>query len=343
MSLAASEQPFPPECSITAVLVTYAVSVAGHTSGSKPALMARHARPAREAVSSVSQGRINTHVRRTCRSKPTTSVVSTPVDTLPNAPVTASTPATLRPTPSAASALLAAGPIGGLVNVVSAGSCGPSGATSMIINHLLQITALSGPNGNIDFLNCGLTSGGWTPPLILINGIISVKPSQVAYNPGSAFSACKDFVSLFEEYGRQYGVPAIMLASFAMQESSCIPTTVGGAGEQGLMQITVDKCDGAPGGNCQDPDFNIHKGAQFFSQTLESVNGDLLLAIGHYNGWYKGLTYAEATAAAHNGHCREQNNLDYLHQFLNGWMLAINAYETDPPLGKYFNINNCSN
>lgn len=38
-----------------------------------------------------------------------------------------------------------------------------------------------------------------------------------------------------------------------MQESSCIPTTVGGAGEQGLMQITVDKCGGAPGGNCQDP------------------------------------------------------------------------------------------
>jgi hypothetical protein len=44
-----------------------------------------------------------------------------------------------------------------------------------------------------------------------------------------------------------------MLASFAMQESSCIPTTVGGAGEQGLMQVTVDKCGGAPGGNCQDP------------------------------------------------------------------------------------------
>ena len=38
-----------------------------------------------------------------------------------------------------------------------------------------------------------------------------------------------------------------------MQESSCIPTTAGGANEQGLMQITVDKCGGAPGGNCQDP------------------------------------------------------------------------------------------
>jgi membrane-bound lytic murein transglycosylase MltF len=47
-------------------------------------------------------------------------------------------------------------------------------------------------------------------------------------------------------------VPAILLASFAMQESSCNPNTVGGAGEQGLMQLTSDKCVGTPNGNCQD-------------------------------------------------------------------------------------------
>ncbi|KAF8558020.1 glycoside hydrolase family 23 protein [Imleria badia] len=323
-------------------LVSLTVSVAGHASGGKPTLMARHARAAREleAVSPVSGGQVNTHARRTCKHRPTISVVSptssvsTSAGPLPNSPVATSISVSQQPTPSSAGGLLAAntGPIGGLVNVVSAGSCGPSGATT-------QITALSGPNGNIDFLNCGLTFGGWTPPLIHINNIVSVRLSQVAYNPGSAFSACRDFVSFFDKYGPQYGVPAVMLASFAMQESSCIPTTVGGAGEQGLMQLTVDKCGGAPGGSCQDPDFNIHQGAQFFSQTLDSVNGDLLLAIGHYNGWYKGLTYAEATAAAQNGNCREQNNLDYLHQFLNGWMQDINVYENDPPLGKYFNLN----
>jgi hypothetical protein len=43
-----------------------------------------------------------------------------------------------------------------------------------------------------------------------------------------------------------------MLASFALQESSCNPTAVGGAGEQGLMQLTSDKCGDSPGGNCQD-------------------------------------------------------------------------------------------
>jgi membrane-bound lytic murein transglycosylase MltF len=43
-----------------------------------------------------------------------------------------------------------------------------------------------------------------------------------------------------------------MLAAFAMQESSCNPSAVGGAGEQGLMQITREKCKGAPNGNCKD-------------------------------------------------------------------------------------------
>ncbi|KAF8135671.1 glycoside hydrolase family 23 protein [Boletus edulis] len=328
--------------SFLTLFVALTVSVAGHNSGGKPALMAIHARAAREleTFSPVSRGHTKTYgsvVSSTLLPVAPTSVFPS-VDPLPNSPATTSTPVTPQPMSSPAGGLLAAhtGPMGGLVRVVSAGSCGPSRATT-------QVTALSGPNGDIDFLNCGLTSGGWTPPLLHMNSIVSVELSQVAFSPESAFSPCRDFVLFFERYGRQYGVPAVMLASFAMQESSCIPTTVGGAGEQGLMQITVDKCGGAPGGNCQDPNFNIHKGAEFFSQTLDSVNGDLLLAIGHYNGWYKGLTYAEATAAAHNGNCREQNNLDYLHQFLNGWMQDINVYENDPPLGKYFNLNVCSN
>jgi hypothetical protein len=127
-----------------------------------------------------------------------------------------------------------------------------------------------------------------------------------------------------------------------MQESSCNPNTVGGAGEQGLMQLTSDKCVGTPNGNCQDVDFNIGAGAKFFSQLLNENDGDLLSSIGHYNGWFQGMTHADATAAAHSGQCREQNNLDYLHQFLNGWCQNINAYQHDPPLGKYFNLNVCN-
>jgi hypothetical protein len=94
-----------------------------------------------------------------------------------------------------------------------------------------------------------------------------------------------------------------------MQESSCNPSAVGGAGEQGLMQITREKCKGAPNGNCKDivsylihdfelthrvychQDFNIRAGAEFFVATLASNGGDVFSTIGEYNGWKPGMTY----------------------------------------------------
>ncbi|KAG1808194.1 glycoside hydrolase family 23 protein [Suillus subaureus] len=125
-----------------------------------------------------------------------------------------------------------------------------------------------------------------------------------------------------------------------MQESSCNPSIVGGAGEQGLMQLTSDKCVGAPNGDCQDVDFNIGAGAKFFSQLLDENDGNLLSSI--EIPVLMVYVQADATAAAHGGDCREQNNLDYLHQFLNGWCQNINAYQHDPLLGKYFNLNVCN-
>jgi membrane-bound lytic murein transglycosylase MltF len=53
-----------------------------------------------------------------------------------------------------------------------------------------------------------------------------------------------------------------------MQESSCNPSAVGGAGEQGLMQITREKCKGAPNGNCKD--------IVSFLYTISSLRTDLL-------------------------------------------------------------------
>ena len=75
-----------------------------------------------------------------------------------------------------------------------------------------------------------------------------------------------------------------------MQESSCNPHTGGGGGEQGLMQISKDKCGGAPNGNCQDVDFNIRTGTKFFADTLNGNGGNLLLTLGNYNGWPKRMT-----------------------------------------------------
>jgi len=246
-----------------------------------------------------------------CKSRPTTA---TPVP---------------HPTPNYSSTSADNGQI---INVKS--NCGPIGATK-------QTTRTSGPNGSIHWLNCGLTGGGWNPPYVEISDLIFVPLTTAIQSRSSPFKACKPYISYFEKYGQQLGIPSIILASFAMQESSCNPNTIGGAGEQGLMQITKDKCGGAPGGNCRDPDFNIRTGAHFFANTLKDSGNNVIVAAGLYNGWRRGLTYSQATAAAKTRCCRCQNNCDYLHQFFNGWLQNINAYNSAFPLGLYFNLNVC--
>jgi hypothetical protein len=241
-----------------------------------------------------------------CKSRPTTAPVPHPT------PNYGSTPANN----------------GQIINVKS--NCGPIGATK-------QITSVSGPNGNIYWLNCGLTSGGWKPPHVEISDLIFVPLTTSIKSPSSPFAACKPYISYFEKYGQQLGIPSIILASFAMQESSCNPNTIGGAGEQGLMQITKDKCGGAPGGNCRDPDFNIRTGAHFFANTLRDNGNNVIAAAGLYNGWRRGLTYSQATAAAYTDCCLCQNNLDYLHQLVNGWFQGQDASR----VGVYHNLERC--
>jgi hypothetical protein len=119
-----------------------------------------------------------------------------------------------------------------------------------------------------------------------------------------------DYTKLMFE--RLSPVPAILLASIALQESTCNPNTVGKNGEQGLMQVTPEKCNGAPGGNCRDvvrtvpllflcqsclniiryfQYFNIGVGADYFRTVLDANGGNALLALGNYNGWKKGMTF----------------------------------------------------
>ncbi|KAL1723980.1 lysozyme-like domain-containing protein [Schizophyllum commune] len=234
---------------------------------------------------------------------------------------------------SAPTAAVADTLVDGVIHVKS--NCGNIGATK-------EVTATSGPNGNIDWLNCGVNNGGWNPPFVTVHDIVAKDLASAVKTSNTPFSACSAFTAMFEKYGNEHSIPPIMLAAFAMQESSCNANTVGGAGEQGLMQLTQDKCGGAPGGNCRDPEFNIRKGAEYFKGVLDGNGGDLLLAIGAYNGWQRGMTYGEATAARYSGNCHWQNNLDYLHQFLNGWVQNIDAYSHVPRLGKYFNLDGCN-
>ncbi|KXN91060.1 hypothetical protein AN958_03127 [Leucoagaricus sp. SymC.cos] len=86
-------------------------------------------------------------------------------------------------------------------------------------------------------------------------------------------------------------------------------------------------------------DFNIRTGAKYFADTLDDLDGDVLKAVGRYNGWCPGLTVKKTTATKCNGCCRCQQNLDYLHQLLKGWCQNINAH--DLKLGTYDNLKDC--
>ncbi|GAA5896856.1 hypothetical protein JCM6882_005051 [Rhodosporidiobolus microsporus] len=235
-------------------------------------------------------------------------------------------------------------------------TCGGSGATD-------ETSESGGPNGSEEWLNCGLSKNspdaGWTPPSIEISQLKTLTIEEALAMDDSVYSHCKDYVSLFEKYGDKHGLPPILLAAFAMQESSCKADTLGDAGGAfGLMQITegelhvlyslmrlvdsssrrADKCGDSPDGNCSDAEYNIKTAAAYFAKTLEEQGGNLLLALGTYNGWYDGLTYSKATEAAWGDCCECQNNLDYHQQMLNGWLLGIDGSQ----LGTSRNLEVCS-
>ncbi|WWD21715.1 hypothetical protein CI109_106202 [Kwoniella shandongensis] len=99
------------------------------------------------------------------------------------------------------------------------------------------------PNGAIGWLNCGLDAGGWTPPHVTVDQLIAAELSS-----DGVFSPCASYIDKFNQYADQFGLKGIMLASFAMQESTCNPSATGGNGEAGLMQLAHENCHGAPGG-----------------------------------------------------------------------------------------------
>lgn len=99
-------------------------------------------------------------------------------------------------------------------------TCGWSGATD---DH---------PNGSEDWLNCGVNGGGWSPPHVTIDQLIATELDSTG-----VFAPCAPYIEKFKQYGNEFNIYPIMLASFAMQESTCNPSVTGGGGEAGLMQI----------------------------------------------------------------------------------------------------------
>ncbi|BGP53887.1 hypothetical protein JCM8202_006080 [Rhodotorula sphaerocarpa] len=202
----------------------------------------------------------------------------------------------------------------------SSNNCGPSGATD------------ENPNGSESFLTCGISkndpSSGWQVPEGVTLDNIKTVSLEEALASNSVWEPCKQFVPLFEKYGKQLGLPPILLAAFALQESTCNANIAGDSGGAfGLMQITQDKCGGRDAQGCSEPDYNIRAGAEYFKKELDKAGGVLLKALGQYNGWYPSMTYSDATAAAYGSCCVCQQNLDYLFQMLDGWLLGRTGYE----------------
>ena len=56
------------------------------------------------------------------------------------------------------------------------------------------------PNGSEDWLNCGINSGGWTPPFL---GLHDVKAAPLTAD--GIFAPCADYIWAFEQYGGEFG------------------------------------------------------------------------------------------------------------------------------------------
>ncbi|CAD6586111.1 MAG: hypothetical protein CYPHOPRED_003424 [Cyphobasidiales sp. Tagirdzhanova-0007] len=130
---------------------------------------------------------------------------------------------------------------------------GPSGATT-------TISTRSGPNGSQAWLNHGISKikrwSRWTPPQLKLSQLKTVSLTKALKDPASPFHACKPYIKLFNSAAKKYNLPPILLASIAMQESSCQPSASGDDnGAFGLMQLIVENCKGRSGSDCAEPEF----------------------------------------------------------------------------------------
>jgi Transglycosylase SLT domain len=104
------------------------------------------------------------------------------------------------------------------------------------------------------WLDCGVnTTSGWTPPPITLDNIIYEDLSEVMSQPNNPFEPCQPYLWMFQQLAGDTGIPTILLASIALQESGCQPNVTGGAGEIGMMQVTNDKCPPGNIAKCYDP------------------------------------------------------------------------------------------
>lgn len=202
--------------------------------------------------------------------------------------------------------------------------CDPPNAT-------VNPTETSGPNGSTEWLTCGIRGSGWVPPRIDMDNLIYKSLRDILDSGNNdVFEGCRAFVDFFENAARDTNLPSSLLAAIAMQESSCQPGAIGGAGELGLMQVTGEKCP--QDGDCLDPQTNIYIGARYLRSRIDANGGNMLQAMGEYNGWFPNMREEDAN----NHPCPQRNNLDYLSNVFNAYIQGINP--TSVQMGFYYNM-----
>ncbi|KAH0548349.1 hypothetical protein GP486_007975 [Trichoglossum hirsutum] len=201
-----------------------------------------------------------------------------------------------------------------------------------------SVTPNSGPNGAEDWLNSGLKGNGWSPPHLDWHSLVKI---DIATFYSGAGANCRQYDWAFQASGKNNGIEPVFLAMIAMQESSCNKDA--GGGTPGLMQVA---CGNYPDGQCtKDVAKNVEAGAVYLRKQLQASGYNAIKALASYNGWFtaaesngmnggRGLTesYPCSPEGHHNG---DPQNLDYLHQTLNGWFLGLDPQGQDSWIGEY--------
>lgn len=139
------------------------------------------------------------------------------------------------------------------------------------------------PNGCIEFLNCNIDSG-WKPPHVEMSQLKIASPEEIV--KGDVFKPCGKYLEDFKAVSVESGIPATILMSIAMQESTCNAGLTGPNGEISLMQIIPENCKG----NCWDVRNNIHLGAAELQEELKQSGGNFLQAMGEVSIVFKSCT-----------------------------------------------------
>lgn len=206
-----------------------------------------------------------------------------------------------------------------------------------------------GPNGSEEWLNTGVKGNGWEPPFLDINKLTHISLDNYYKGVGKA---CKKYDQYFQSSGKKYNIDPAILAFIAMQESSC--NADAGGSTPGLMQCDPGNCQNGKR-SCQYPiQDNVDCGAHVLRAALDQSNGNAVHALGSYNGWFtasdgtglnggKGLTEKYPCSKEGKAHGDPQN-LNYLHETLNGWFQGYDMYGKDSNLdGEYNCQQNCNN